>query len=106
MKKFIYFLLISLCWSCAQQTDVQAVRAEIEKTNAAFMKAVESQDAEALAGMYAEDAQMLGPNMEAIQGRNDIKGFFDGAFKSGVTKVNIVTSDVSASNDFAVEKGT
>ncbi|MGB6866086.1 MAG: hypothetical protein WBE11_10380, partial [Candidatus Aminicenantaceae bacterium] len=52
--------------------DVAQVRQSIEKANVRFGEAARSGDAAVLASLYTEDARILPPNSEMIQGREGI----------------------------------
>jgi hypothetical protein len=53
--------------------DIAQVRLAIEAANAEFGEAIRMADAAALAGLYTEDARLLPPNSEMIEGRKPSK---------------------------------
>ena len=86
--------------------DQDDLKAGIEKVNKTWMEAVKSQDAEAVAALYAEDAMLMAPNAPTIHGRNGAKDFFASAMSSGIKEVKLSTEEVSGDELFAIERGT
>ena len=100
------FVCILSLLSCDQRSDQQALRASIEEANAMWMDAVAQRNADAVAGLYTDDALLLPPNMPAIQGKEGVKKFITGALDSGIKKVRLVTEEVDGNDETAIEKGT
>ena len=99
-------LLIALI-SCAQPKpfDAAKVRAAIEAANAKFMDAFNQSDAAGVAALYTEDAALLPPNGDRIQGREAVQAFWQGAMDMGVTEAQLTTVQVGGGGDFAWEIG-
>lgn len=49
-----------------------------------FIKSYNNGDAEGLASLYSEDAKILSPNMDFIEGKNAIQTFWQGALEMGI----------------------
>lgn len=106
MKTVPYFLMaIAILCSCTATTDQVALKSEIENANKEFMQAVSSKDADAVADMYTDDARLMLPNMPSVQGRENMKAFFQQTSDAGITDVKLTTEEVSGTDDFAVESG-
>jgi len=93
--------------SCAtpQNMDVATVRMAIEAGSAKWMEAFNRGDAAGVAALYAEDATVLPPNSQMIQGRPGIESFWSGAIQMGLRDVSLTTVEVAGSGDMAYEIG-
>ncbi|MGB3860957.1 MAG: SgcJ/EcaC family oxidoreductase [Candidatus Aminicenantaceae bacterium] len=85
--------------------DVAQVRQSIEEANVRFGEAARSGDAAVLASLYTEDARILPPNSEMIQGREGIEAFWGGGFQMGITDIVLTTVDVMGMGDMVCEIG-
>ena len=85
--------------------DLAQVRQEIEEANVKFGEASRAGDAAALASLYAEDARLLPPNSEMIQGREGVEAYFAGGFQMGIKDIVLTTVDLMAMGDMACEIG-
>lgn len=85
--------------------DLAQVRQEIEAANLRFGEAARLGDATALAMLYTEDARILPPNSEMIQGREGIEAFWGGGFQMGITDIVLTTVDVLGMGDMFCEIG-
>jgi uncharacterized protein (TIGR02246 family) len=85
--------------------DLAQVRQEIEAANLRFGEAARSGDAAALAMLYTEDARILPPNSDMIQGREGVEAFWDGGFQMGITDIVLTTVDVMGMGDMVCEIG-
>jgi len=81
------------------------VRSSIESGNRAFAAAFLRGDAEAVAELYTEDAQVLPPGAAAVAGRPAIAAFWKGAIDAGVKDLALVTEQVESAGDLAYEIG-
>lgn len=81
-------------------------RAAIEAQNERFSGAVTAKDAAAIAALYTEDAMLLPPNAEAVQGRVAIQAYWQAFLDSGVTNATLTTTEVSNTDTDAIEVGT
>lgn len=85
--------------------DMAQVRQSIEEANVKFGEAARSGDATALASLYAEDARLLPPNSEMIQGREGVEAYWAGGFQMGIKDVVLTTVDVMGMGDMVCEIG-
>jgi len=83
-----------------------AVRAAIEAGNKKVSAAMTKGDAAALAALYTTDAQAFPPNSDVVKGRAAIQAMWKGVLDSGVTGLEVVTTEVEAQGPFASEVGT
>ena len=83
-----------------------AVRAAVEAGNKKFSAAAAAKDAAALAALYTTDAEALPPNGEVVKGRPAIQAMWKGVLDSGVTGVDLATTEVEAQGPLAFEVGT
>lgn len=85
---------------------VEEVTAAIEAASDAFAEAFNAGDAEAVAAMYTEDAVVLPPGKEAIEGRAAIQADFaaDLADMEGMV-MTLETTEVQAAHGHALEVG-
>ncbi|MGD9894373.1 MAG: SgcJ/EcaC family oxidoreductase [Dehalococcoidia bacterium] len=81
------------------------VRQEIDRINAQFVAAFNRGDAAGAAGVYTEDATILPPGSDMVQGRENIQGFWQAAMDAGIRAVNLETLDLSMSGEMAREIG-
>ena len=99
---FLFFALLS----CAKPSmDVTAVRKAIEDVEAKFTVAFNQGDAAGVAALYTEDATLLPPNSEMIQGKQGIQDFWNGGFQMGLKDATLTTVDVGGSGDTAYSIG-
>jgi len=73
-----------------------------------FTKLYNHGDAEGLASLYSEDAKILSPNRDFVEGKNAIQTFWQGALEMGVKsfKSEMVDMDSSGNLGFFVGKYT
>jgi uncharacterized protein (TIGR02246 family) len=96
---------VSLNGAPEKSEDVAQVRAAIEAGNLKFGEAVRKGDAAAIAALYSEDATVLPPDSEMVQGKQAIQAFWDGGLKSGIKDAVLTTVSVAAAGDYAYEIG-
>ena len=105
---FVFFLCFTL-FACAppqeEEMDVAQVRQAIEEANVKFGDAIRQGDATALAALYTEDAALLPPDSDMIQGKQGIEEFWSGGLQMGIKDAVLTTLDVSGSGDLAYEIG-
>jgi uncharacterized protein (TIGR02246 family) len=70
------------------------VGATIEANNQKFMSAFQRRDAAGVAALYTENAYILPPGSEMMQGRAAIQSFWQAVMDSGVTEAKLETVDV------------
>ena len=85
--------------------DLAQVRLAIDAANVRFGEAVRSADAAALASLYTEDARILPPNSEMIQGREGIEAYWAGGFQMGIKDIVLTAVDVIGMGDMVCEIG-
>jgi len=85
--------------------DLAQVRQSIEEANVRFGEAARSGDAAVLASLYTEDARILPPNSEMIQGREGIEAFWGGGFQMGIKDIVLTTVEVLGMGDMVCEIG-
>ena len=83
-----------------------AVRAAIEGAGKKFSAAVAKGDAAALGALYTSDAEAFPPNAEVAKGRPAVQAMWKGVLDSGVTGIDLVTTEVEAQGPLAYEVGT
>jgi len=73
-----------------------------------FVKLYNHGDAEGLSSLYSEDAKILSPNMDFVEGKNAIQTFWQGALEMGVKsfKNEIIETDSSGNLGYLVGKYT
>jgi len=105
----IVFALVLVLFSCAEpvkeEMDVAQVRQTIEEGNLKFGEAIRQGDAAAIAAAYTEDATLLPPNSDMIQGMAGIMEFWNAAIQMGVTDAALTTVDVMGADGLAYEIG-
>ena len=85
---------------------VEEVTAAIEAAGVAFLEAFNAGDAEAVAAMYAEDAVILPPGKEAIEGRAAIEADWEADMASMEGMVmSFEITEVQAAHGHALEVG-
>ena len=80
-------------------------RTQIDRVNAAFLAAFQQGDGPGIAATYAEDGQILPPNMAVMQGREAIQSFWLGARQMGITDGSLETVEFEAHGDSGWEVG-
>lgn len=80
-------------------------RSYIASLGQQFAAAFKERDASALADFYTDDALVLPPNAELVQGREAVRGLWEHIFQLGVAEVRLDTIDVDEQGDVAIETG-
>lgn len=75
------------------------VHATIEVNNRTFEQAFHRGDAAGVAALYSENASLLPPGGEMMQGRANIQSFWQAVMDSGVKEAELETLDVEAGGD-------
>ena len=81
------------------------VRAEIEAVNKNFIAALNQGDAAGIAALYTEDAILLPPNSEMLEGREAAQAFWQGGIDMGIKEGKLETVIVEAQENAAYEVG-
>jgi uncharacterized protein (TIGR02246 family) len=103
------FLLpvLAACQPAAPTVDTAAEEQAIRAQVAALNTALAAYDSIAIAAMYAQDAALLPPNQERLEGTAAIQQFFAGMQQVNASMVIAPTVVVvAASGDIAMEEGT
>jgi uncharacterized protein (TIGR02246 family) len=80
--------------------------AAIRRLDAAFMKASNAKDPAALvAAFYAPEAALLPPNHPIVEGRDNIRVFFQGLMDAGFSRIKLETTKVVSAGDVAYGRG-
>jgi uncharacterized protein (TIGR02246 family) len=103
MPLIVTLVSISLLVGAAARSD--DTRESIESINRGFAAAFLRGDAEAVAELYTEDAELLPPGAEAVAGRSAIAAFWKGAIDAGVKDLALTTVQVESTGDLAYEVG-
>jgi len=71
-----------------------------------FEKSFNQGDAEGLASLYSEDAKILPPNMDIVEGRSAIQTYWQGALDMGIKsfKGEMIDADSSGNLGYLVGK--
>ena len=85
--------------------NIAQVRKAIEGANGEFGEAVRRGDGAGIAALYTEDAKLLPPNSEMIQGREGIKAFWGGGLQMGIKDAILTTIEVLGTGDIVCEIG-
>ena len=102
------FLLISIFLaSCAQPAkfDSSSATKGIDAGNAVFSSSFAKGNTQAIADLYTEDAVVLPPNQEMVEGRDSIKSLFESIAKKGLVNIHLITTNITGSGSIAVETG-
>ena len=81
------------------------VRAEIEAANDKLVAALNGGDAAGIAVLYTEDAMLLPPNSEMLEGREAVQAFWQGGIDMGIKEATLETEVVEARGNAAYEVG-
>jgi len=87
------------------QEDNSKIRNAILAANEKFMKAVDFGDADALAALYTEEAQLLPTNSDFVTGRLAIEHFWEGIYGMGMESAKLETIEVEGMGKMAYEVG-
>jgi ketosteroid isomerase-like protein len=85
----------------------ESVRTGMQRTNDLFGSAVvKNREIDALDNIYTVDARILPPGADSIQGRAQIKGFWQQVIAGlGVRDAKLTTVDAQAAGDSVIEVG-
>jgi uncharacterized protein (TIGR02246 family) len=91
--------------SFAETPKADPARASIEKLGTAFADAFNRGDIAAIAAMYSDDAVVLPPDSDLVQGRSAIEALWKSTRDSGMRDLAFTILEVHSSRDLAVEVG-
>ena len=92
----------------AQAGEQKNVAADIAAVNALrgkFIAAFNSNNAGALAVLYADDAIVMRANQPAVEGRPAIQSLYEAMFKANAVKISITPLETQLAGDWAYERG-
>ena len=95
-----FFLLVG----CTQAP--MDVTNEIATANKALMDAFEKANIPLLATNYTDDAKMMPPNSESVNGKEAIGGFFQAVMGMGIKRVVFETATAESYGETAIEEGS
>ena len=103
---FLFFFTL-LCCAPPQKEDVDVaqVRKAIDEANLKYSEAIRQGGASAVAELYTEDAVLLNPGQDMIQGKQDIKEYYSSVLQRGGRDKVLSTLDFYPSGDIAYEIG-
>lgn len=102
----VHRLLFAAALLCAAPTFADSsARKAIDALNGKYTEAIAKGDAAAIAALYDEHALLMPNFSPEARGREAIKVTFESFIKSGLKKVQLTTTDVQVSGNFAVEAG-
>ena len=81
------------------------VEQELKDGTKRWVEAFNRGDTAAVADFYTEDAKILPPNMEMVNGKQAIKAFWEGARAMGMRSMSLETLEVGIDGDLAYERG-
>jgi uncharacterized protein (TIGR02246 family) len=102
----IVYALCFLLLSCTSpQEDSSQISEGISKTNEAFMSAMANGDAAGVAAQYTDDAQLFPANADLVTGKQEIQKAMQGFIDSGVTGLNLESTEIKGIGEMAFEVG-
>jgi ketosteroid isomerase-like protein len=107
MKKQLFIIILTvLCAALTSVAQNREARTAVEENEAKFSAAFARGDAQTVSDLYAETAAILPPNGARVEGRANIKNFWQGAYNAGVKKVETKTLEVEGSGNTVSEIGS
>jgi uncharacterized protein (TIGR02246 family) len=82
------------------------VRDAVDAGNRAFIGAFLEGDADAIAQLYTENAELIAPGAPIARGRSAIAAAWKGTIATGIEDLALTTADVESAGDLAYETGT
>jgi uncharacterized protein (TIGR02246 family) len=102
---FTLLLVLGITMAFVKTVAAEDVRQAVEAGNAKWQEAFNQGDAATVAALYTDDATLMPPNSEMIEGRQGIQDFWQGAIQSGLKDASLTTVSVHASGETAYEIG-
>jgi len=101
-------LVVSASGILAQGKDTgsSAARAAIAAANQKFVDGAAKHDASLMASAYTEDGQAFPPNSDVVKGRAAVQKMWQSVLDSGISGVELTTTEVEADGNLAYEAGT
>jgi uncharacterized protein (TIGR02246 family) len=82
-----------------------AARQAIDAANKKFISAIARGDASAVAALYTVEGAAYPANSEVVQGRPALEAMWKGVIDSGITGVELTTTEHESAGDLAYEVG-
>jgi ketosteroid isomerase-like protein len=82
------------------------VRAAIEAGNKKFSDGAAKKDAALIAAAYTPDGEAFPPNADIVKGRPALQKMWQSVLDSGITGIELATTEVESSGNIAYESGT
>lgn len=82
-----------------------AARDGILEANQRFISSFAAGKAGDMVTLYTDDAQLLPPNSDVIEGADNITAFWQGVFDMGLAGASLETVEVDNEGDTAIETG-
>jgi len=100
-------LALALAAGCAKDrtSELETLRTDIEKQNAAFAEAFAKRDVAAIGSFYTADAEALPPGSAPVSGRAAIQDMWKGMLAMPVGRLQLRTVDVDGNGVTAWESG-
>jgi uncharacterized protein (TIGR02246 family) len=98
LAAFCFTLLAVPAWA-------QSAAEAVDEGTVTFVEAFNSGDGARLAALYTEDAALLPPGADRVEGREAIAAFWQGAMDSGLVLNRIEVIEVIESGDHAIDTG-
>ncbi|HYZ22186.1 MAG TPA: SgcJ/EcaC family oxidoreductase [Rhodopila sp.] len=102
MKPLVVAAALMLAAPLAHAADIKS---EIDAANRAWVAAYGKGDAAAVAALYTQDATILPPGSDMVQGRANIQAFWQKAMASGLKVNTLQAISVERHGDIAREIG-
>ena len=111
MKRFIGTAVVATLvglGGCSSRTNLADVEAEVRRTDAEWLKAVEARDSDRALSYWADDAIVFPPGSPAVSGKAAIREFVAKSFSTPGFSITWKTEAVVVSNsgDFAYTTDT
>jgi uncharacterized protein (TIGR02246 family) len=81
------------------------LREAVAENNRRFTAAASRGDSHGMAAVYADDAELLPPNSEPLQGRTGIERFWQGGIEMGIRGIELEMLGLETGDGFACEVG-
>ncbi len=82
------------------------VRSAIEASSKKFIDGAARKDAAMIASAYTLDGEAFPPNSEIVRGRPALQKLWQSVIDSGITAIDLATTEVESAGDIAYEVGT
>lgn len=103
---FVILLTVVACQQPGEQIDLTEVREAIDAQNAKFVEAFAQGDAAGIAALYAEEAKLMPPNHQTIQGQEGIQQYWNMMMQMGIKNVSLSTTEINGSGGVVYEVGS